>query len=70
MKEARVGDLARAYEAPHETRSFPGKLYRGAKVKWGCEIALVLTAHRMPVAKPVGKPDAGNPHVRFDERGR
>jgi hypothetical protein len=19
--------------------------------------------------KPVGKPDAGNPHVRFDERG-
>jgi hypothetical protein len=19
---------------------------------------------------PVGKPDAGNPHVRFDERGR
>src|SRR3982751_1444953 len=20
--------------------------------------------------KPVGKPDAGNPHVRFDERGR
>src|SRR5471032_1040894 len=24
---------------------------------------------REPVAKPVGKPDAGNPHVRFDERG-
>src|SRR5580698_8175571 len=21
------------------------------------------------VVKPVGKPDAGNPHVRFDERG-
>ena len=20
--------------------------------------------------KPVGEPDAGNPHVRFDERGR
>jgi hypothetical protein len=20
--------------------------------------------------KPLGKPDAGNPHVRFDERGR
>ena len=20
--------------------------------------------------KPVGKPDAGDPHVRFDERGR
>jgi hypothetical protein len=23
-----------------------------------------------PAVKPVGKPDAGNPHVRFDERGR
>jgi hypothetical protein len=27
------------------------------------------TARRMPAMKPVGKPDAGNPHVRFDERG-
>jgi hypothetical protein len=26
-------------------------------------------ARRMPTMKPVGKPDAGNPHVRFDERG-
>src|SRR3974377_1984458 len=30
-------------------------------------------AHRVaavsPATKPVGKPDAGNPHVRFDERG-
>ncbi len=25
---------------------------------------------REPATKPVGKPDAGNPHVRFDERGR
>jgi len=24
----------------------------------------------MPEMKTVGKPDAGNPHVRFDERGR
>src|SRR5258708_33377827 len=24
---------------------------------------------REPTMKPVGKPDAGNPHVRFDERG-
>ena len=22
-----------------------------------------------PSVKPVGEPDAGNPHVRFDERG-
>ena len=25
---------------------------------------------REPAMKSVGKPDAGNPHVRFDERGR
>jgi len=25
---------------------------------------------REPVVKSVGKPDAGNRHVRFDERGR
>jgi hypothetical protein len=24
---------------------------------------------REPAKKPLGKPDAGNPHVRFDERG-
>jgi hypothetical protein len=24
---------------------------------------------RAPAVKPVGKPDAGNRHVRFDERG-
>ena len=24
---------------------------------------------RVPLVKPVGEPDAGNPHVRFDERG-
>ena len=28
-----------------------------------------VTTRRMPAVKPVGKPDAGNPHVRFDERG-
>ena len=27
-------------------------------------------SRREPAMKPVGKPDAGNPHVRFDERGR
>jgi hypothetical protein len=26
-------------------------------------------ARHMRAGKPVGKPDAGNPHVRFDERG-
>jgi hypothetical protein len=28
-----------------------------------------VDTRRMPAMKPVGKPDAGNPHVRFDERG-
>src|SRR5580692_3651640 len=31
--------------------------------------AAIRTPRREPVMKPVGKPDAGNPHVRFDERG-
>src|SRR3954453_15038353 len=31
--------------------------------------ARAVIAVRLAV-KPVGKPDAGNPHVRFDERGR
>src|ERR1022692_4045932 len=34
----------------------------------GMDVAHVTT-RRMPAMKPVGKPDAGNPHVRFDERG-
>jgi hypothetical protein len=37
---------------------FPNGLYDGAKVVSVCFIV-----------KPVGEPDAGNPHVRFDERG-
>jgi hypothetical protein len=32
-------------------------------------MTLVSDARRMPAVKPVGEPDAGNPHVRFDERG-
>jgi hypothetical protein len=32
------------------------------------DVAHVAT-RRMLAMKPVGKPDAGNPHVRFDERG-
>src|SRR6516225_4005191 len=35
-----------------------------------CAIAAKRASSREPVAKPVGKPDAANPHVRFDERGR
>src|SRR5277367_5620127 len=29
----------------------------------------VKRRYHKPAMKPVGKPDAGNPHVRFDERG-
>jgi hypothetical protein len=32
----------------------------------GARYVLLL---RESAVKPVGKPDAGNPHVRFDERG-
>ncbi len=39
-------------------RKFPSELYGGAKDRSVCFIV-----------KPVGEPDAGNPHVRFDERG-
>src|SRR5579875_1996956 len=34
-----------------------------------CATAAVRAPGREPAMKPVGKPDAGNPHVRFDERG-
>src|ERR1019366_7306650 len=30
--------------------------------------ACILGRRRVPYVKPVGKPDAGNRHVRFDER--
>ena len=34
----------------------------------GLEMSKELSFVSLAV-KPVGKPDAGNPHVRFDERG-
>ena len=40
----------------------PRKLYCPAKVAIGVAVGRVM--------KSVGKPDAGKPHVRFDERGR
>jgi len=44
-------------------RSRSNKLYGKAK-------ATPTGRRRGPAAKSVGKPGAGNPHVRFDERGR
>src|SRR5882762_1777528 len=32
-------------------------------------VELIWHRVRESTMKPVGKPDAGNPHVRFDERG-
>ena len=37
---------------------FPSELYGAAKA---LSVGFIV--------KPVGEPDAGNPHVRFDERG-
>jgi hypothetical protein len=34
-----------------------------------CACAAEQASCREPAMKPVGKPDAGKPHVRFDERG-
>jgi hypothetical protein len=48
---------------PTTIRSLPNKLYGKAK-------AVPVGRRRGPAVKSVGKPDAGNPHVRFDERGR
>src|ERR1700730_8680806 len=47
---------------PDRIRSLQRKLYRKAKAEASFTVC--------PTVKPVGKPDAGNPHVRFDERGR
>ena len=47
---------------PERIRSLQRKLYCKAKADPLLAVGLTM--------KPVGKPDAGNPHVRFDERGR
>jgi hypothetical protein len=62
--------LAMSLATPEKVRTLPRKLYRAAKAKAEPRMTLVSPARRMPAMKPVGKPDAGNPHVRFDERGR
>jgi hypothetical protein len=47
-------------KTPEKIRSLQRKLY--VKVKAGYPAVCLAT-------KPVGEPDAGNPHVRFDEKG-
>jgi hypothetical protein len=49
------------------------RFYERLAVKWPWDAAAARALGRRPVSlavKPVGEPDAGNPHVRFDERGR
>src|SRR5271165_6353630 len=50
-------------QTPTTIRSRLNKLYGKAK-------ATPIGRRRGPAVKSVGKPDAGNPPVRFDERGR
>jgi hypothetical protein len=50
-------------ETPIKIREFQRKLYAKAKQEPHAEL-------RVPRVKSVGKPDAGDRHVRFDERGR
>ena len=50
------------------TRQFPTKRIYGERGVFGSGVRWVAPA-RESATKPVGKPDAGNPHVRFDERG-
>ena len=55
---------------PSKLRELQIKLYRKAKNEPKCRrVALRWSLVRESTVKPVGKPDAGNPHVRFDERG-
>ena len=49
---------------PDKISSLQRKLYGKAKAE------PYRSRRRGPAVKSVGKPDAGNPHVRFDERGR
>ena len=43
---------------------------RRLRTAWGAAAADAACLAVGRAMKPVGKPDAGNPHVRFDERGR
>jgi hypothetical protein len=50
-------------ETPSQIRPLPRKLYGEAKGEPECGSLVSLAVN------PVGEPDAGNPHVLFDERG-
>jgi hypothetical protein len=60
-------------KTPEHIQKFQKKLYRKAKAekahgidaRYYCHVPTVVSL----TVKSVGKPDAGKPHVRFDERG-
>ena len=65
--KAKVEQLAQG-EGPRQL-TFPAPLgVRGTRRLGHPERAPMAAAVGLEV-KPVGEPDAGNPHVRFDERG-
>jgi hypothetical protein len=51
----------------HGIRPFPEERVFGTTGVTACKGQWARV--RESAMKPVGKPDAGNPHVRFDERG-
>ena len=59
-------------QTPTKIQTLQRKLYRKAKEErnrpWRRRLRLEVFSVRLAV-KPVGEPDAGNRHVRFDERG-
>jgi len=70
-KKARWWWLAMSLQTPTMIQVLQRKLYRVAKEestlrRWRLRSVLCSVC---PTMKPVGEPDAGNPHVRFDERG-
>ena len=55
--------MAMSLTTPESIRTLQRMLYLKAKAEGDWPAAVGLER------KPVGEPDAGNPHVRFDERG-
>src|SRR4051794_34765409 len=80
--ETRIGDWRRAWNTHEHPDASEEALPRGEDGRRSVLLGASGIAHcfgnthrtRGPAVgrglKPVGKPDAGNPHVRFDERGR
>ena len=61
-------------DEPANTNYDPGSSEKAVSCGEGREHAAQMTLASVlcsvcPTMKPVGEPDAGNPHVRFDERG-